>query len=188
MPSTGNQAQSEIRVGQRIGQGVIEEMGLRIGRRSLLAARLRCDCGQSYTRPLIYLRRGDVQSCGCLRRERGRANPVMTASTHGMSGHPLYHIWYLMIGRCENPAHPRYRDYGGRGITVCERWHDVAVFISDIERLIGPRPDGRTASGKRPHWTIDRADPDGNYEPGNLRWATYSQQRRNRRTSPARRR
>lgn len=75
-----------------------------------------------------------------------------------------------MLRRCEDSDNKSYPRYGGRGIAVCGEWHDVAVFIAWIEANIGPRPDGMS---------IDRIDNDGNYEPGNVRWATRSQQQRN---------
>lgn len=75
-----------------------------------------------------------------------------------------------MLHRCENPSNKRYAKYGGRGIKVCDRWHDVRLFLGDIERDLGPRPKGMT---------LDRIDNDGNYEPGNVQWASDAQQRRN---------
>jgi hypothetical protein len=72
-----------------------------------------------------------------------------------------------MIYRCESPQHRGYPRYGGRGIRVCDRWHDFRAFAADIERDIGPRPAGLT---------LDRVDNDGHYEPGNVRWATWAQQ------------
>lgn len=87
---------------------------------------------------------------------------------HGLSRHPLYPAWYHMLQRCENPRDSQYRNYGGRGIGVCERWHDIRLFTADIERLIGPRPAGHS---------LDRyPDNDGDYVEGNVRWATPSEQ------------
>lgn len=79
-----------------------------------------------------------------------------------------------MLGRCEDPRAVGYRYYGGRGIKVCERWHDFDAYYEDIERLIGPRPDGMS---------MDRIDNDGDYEPGNVRWATASEQQLNSRNA-----
>ena len=90
----------------------------------------------------------------------------------------MYRTWANMLRRCENPQDHFYYRYGGRGITVCERWHDVKLFIADIESLLGFRPPGMT---------LDRKDNDGNYEPGNVRWATNGEQQLNRhRTNPVR--
>jgi hypothetical protein len=94
-----------------------------------------------------------------------------------MSGHPLYQTWNAMMTRCYNPQHEQFKDYGGRGITVCDRWHDVRLFIADIELLIGSRP---------PKMTLDRIDNDGGYGPGKVRWATRSEQRLNARRPHAR--
>jgi hypothetical protein len=106
-------------------------------------------------------------------RQKLRAARTGKFLRHGMSKHPLYRTWRDMINRCENLADPAYRNYGGRGIAVCEAWHDVRVFVADIERQLGPRPDGMT---------LDRIDNEaGNYEPGKVRWATAQQQASNRR-------
>ena len=75
-----------------------------------------------------------------------------------------------MLGRCEDPAGLGYRYYGARGIKVCGQWHDFEVYYADITRLLGPCPPGMS---------LDRIDNDGDYEPGNVRWATASQQQRN---------
>lgn len=95
----------------------------------------------------------------------------------GKTFHPLYQIYNDMLGRCQRPTHPRYASYGGRGITVCDRWRrDFWAFVADV----GDRPPGRSACG-RALYTLDRVDNDGPYSPDNVRWATASQQARNKR-------
>lgn len=96
---------------------------------------------------------------------------------HGMATHPLRHTWQGMLDRCENPRNARYARYGARGITVCERWHDIRLFVQDIEREIGLRPSRCAECGGK--YSLDRIDNDGDYEPGNVRWATSSVQNSN---------
>lgn len=169
-----------VETGQRIGRGVVIEPSIRTGFTPSMpdgrpGARLRCDCGTTYEAPLLSLvaRNGRIntQSCGCLRADVSAVNGLVYSTTHGLHGHPLYGTWRQMLQRCENPEHIGYRYYGAKGRSVCERWHDVRLFIEDIERDLGQRPEGMT---------LDRADNDGNYEPGNVRWATAAQQIANR--------
>lgn len=86
----------------------------------------------------------------------------------GRAGTSTYYIWAAMIQRCTNPKNRDYKNYGARGITVCDRWRDFTNFLADM----GEKPDGLS---------IDRIDNDGNYEPGNCRWATPAQQASNKR-------
>ncbi len=128
-----------------------------------------CSCGSPSKRiQASQVKCGNRKSCGCLRIEAlKKLNTI-----HGLSDHPLYSHWGDVLRRCENSRNKAFKNYGGRGISVCDRWHDVQLFIEDIERDIGTRPDGLS---------LDRINNDGNYEPGNVRWATPLQQTHNRR-------
>lgn len=130
-----------------------------------------CECGTVTHPTLQSLRNGDTESCGC-----GKvANLVALAAaqtTHGHAGHPLYATWRDIWRRCADPSVKSYKDYGGRGIRVCEEWRDVAQFIAWVEANLGSRPEGRE---------MDRVDTDGDYAPGNVRWATRAQNNVNRR-------
>lgn len=130
-----------------------------------------CDCGSLACIGVHPLRSGNTRSCGCLKRDATSAR----ARVHGMSSSAEHAIWRVMKDRCLNARNARFESYGGRGITVCKRWRDsFQNFFNDM----GPRPKGKS---------LDRINNDGNYEPGNCRWATATQQNQNRR-KPTRRR
>jgi hypothetical protein len=122
----------------------------------------RCDCGTEKEIAMRPLRQERTLSCGCLWREMRYLN----RTTHGLSHMPEYAIWKQMIHRCTNPKNINYANYGGRGIKVCERWITFLNFLADVS----PRPAGKS---------LDRINNDGDYEPGNVRWATPVEQRRN---------
>lgn len=124
----------------------------------------RCTCGVVRDVSQHSLRQGTSKSCGCLNREASS----MTHKKHGDYKSPEYKTWQSMLSRCRNQSNPRFNQYGGRGIEVCQRWMDYASFLQDM----GRRPSGRHS--------IDRIDNDKGYEPGNCRWALPHEQMTNR--------
>lgn len=133
----------------------------------------RCTCGVEKELWTGNVRSGDTRSCGCLLRETAAARQLKHGAARRHQQRIEWHAWNRMRQRCYNPRDRVYRHYGGRGIIVCARWlASFADFLSDV----GPRPS--------PAHSLDRyPDNDGNYEPGNVRWATGKEQARNKRSN-----
>lgn len=158
-----------VRPQERFGRLVVLREMRRDG--SGWAAECECDCGEKTTVLVNNLLSGSSRSCGCLQRQRA-SESNRERTTHALSDHEHYPRWRNMLHRCENPEDSHYSLYGGRGISVCPEWHDVAVFVAYLDSVLGPRPKG---------YTFDRIDNEGNYEPGNVRWASPVTQRNNQR-------
>ena len=136
-----------------------------------------CDCGNQKIAQSAHLRNSLIFSCGCLRKEAGflmcrsrrlkhsENDPEIILHTQ----HPLYRVWCSMIRRCETSSTHNFHRYGGRGIKVCKRWREsFPNFALDV----GPKPT-------KEH-SLDRINNDEGYEPSNIRWATRSEQAKNR--------
>lgn len=170
--------------GQIFGRLTVLEV-IRVNGRRL--ARCQCSCGTVKDVPPGHLVAGNVKSCGCYNRDvaRERMNSRVAPSgadhpgfKHGLAlkttRHPHYNRWESMMNRCQNPNDSSYHNYGAIGIKVHEPWRNVAVFVAELDALLGPCPEGHS---------LDRIDVFGHYEPGNLRWATSQEQASNRRNS-----
>ena len=164
----------------------IDRTGLRYGRLTVLSLDesppskslkwfCRCDCGVEKSVLATGLATGDSKSCGCLALEQSRARNRthgMSRSRGGVGAAREYNIWVNIRARCNNPQDPSYPRYGGRGITVCDRWQaSFEDFLADM----GAAPSK--------HHSIDRKNNSEGYNPGNCRWATPTEQGRNKRNN-----
>jgi hypothetical protein len=153
-------------VGQRFGSLVIiDRFKSNDGPRTKNKFKLVCDCGDGCTVDTARINAGKVKMCyKCSLKLVGQPR-------HGMHDSPTYSTWEQMKRRCYAIHYPRYKDYGGRGIYVCERWHLFDNFLADM----GVKPEGLQ---------IDRIDNDGPYSPENCHWVTPKENMQNRRDSP----
>ena len=147
---------------------VVEELEpIQYARTFVRRYRCLCDCGTEIIAQRPNLKRGATKSCGCWKKETAGQHVVK----HHMSNSPEHRIWVGIRKRCTNPKDTGFHLYGGRGVKICDRWDDFKNFYEDL----GPRPS--------PQHSIDRINVNGNYEPGNCRWATPLEQGHNTRTA-----
>ena len=133
-----------------------------------------CDCGKKTTLSTAHLMEYNTKSCGCYRGESSK----LRNTKHGMKGTRLYEVWKGMKKRCYSPQNPNYRNYGMRGISICDEWRcDFKAFYD------WAMANGYDPNAPRGEKTIERKDVNGNYCPENCCWITISEQQRNKRNN-----
>lgn len=162
------------------GENIIDKTGQRFGKLVVLEIdhertnrktywKCQCDCGNIKSVRSDSL--GIINSCGCIKKEQDIIN-LGIINNHNLAGHILYQTWNAMMQRCYNPNQVAYKNYGGRGIAVCDDWHDISKFIEWAE-----------INGYKEGLTIERINVNGGYNPDNCKWITKSEQAYNKRNS-----
>lgn len=163
-----NKRQPEDLTGRKFGRLTVLSRAESTTRR--IKWNCRCDCGTEKVVSGENLRSGHTKSCGCILAERNQERFGTKENVRGMSNTPLYKCWSAMKARCSNPNLPGYKDYGGRGIKVCDRWKEgFSNFYEDM------------GEGYAHGLQLDRIDVNGDYEPSNCRWVTPTVNARNKR-------
>lgn len=161
--------------GERYGRLVVvkEAEARKYGR---IAWVCECECGKIVTVTGNDLRRGRTSSCGCYRRETATEHCKKDFTTHGETNSRLFRVWVNVKKRCYNPHYKGYKDYGGRGICICEEWRNSYEAFR-----IWALANGYDENAPRGQCTLDRINNNGNYEPANCRWVDMKTQAQNRR-------
>lgn len=153
-------------LGQRFGNLVVTDCAGSNGKKSIWM--VECDCGSITVKVGNELKRGKVKTCSkqC---QFFRSKLSEAHTTHGLSHHPIFHVWKSLFERCRNPKCKAYKNYGGRGINVCSRWESFETFILDM------------GAGYSNKLSLDRIDNNQGYCPENCRWVSMKENSRNRR-------
>ena len=157
---------NKITIGEKYNKlTVIEKTDIR--KRRSVVYKCKCDCGNITYVTSTNLKYGYIKSCGCYQKEQASK----TNKKHGLSNTKLFYVWQDMKGRCNNPNHHAYKDYGGRGIKICDEWQNdfMSFYTWAINNVYKEK------------LTIDRKNNNGNYEPNYCRWTTMKIQCQNRR-------